>query len=218
MIEKISRYSCILLLISLTAVFNAESAEELGYETLVPAQPTQDSNKIEVIEFFWYGCPHCYQFEPILEKWKSTLPENVQFIRQPAIFSKLWGQHAKAYFTAEALGVIDEVHADLFDAIQNKKQKLTSEDQLAEFFVAHGVAEDKFRQAYNSFLVDTKMRQAKAMSPRYGITGVPAIVINGKYKTNGPLAKSHANMIKVMDMLIVKESEAQQTEANTTGG
>ncbi len=184
-------------------------AESLGYQTLSPAQPTQNKDKIEVIEFFWYGCPHCYHFEPVLEKWLKTKPANVEFIRQPAIFSSLWGKHAKAYFVAEALGVVDKVHADFFDAIQNKKQKLTSEDELAKFFVAHGVDEAKFREAYNSFLVDSKLRQAKAMAPRYGITGVPAIIINGKYKTNGPLAKSQENMIKVMNQLIQQEAQAK---------
>ena len=183
-------------------------AEPLGYETLSPAQPTQNQDKIEVIEFFWYGCPHCYTLEPAMEKWLKTKPDNVEFIRQPAVFSALWGKHAKAYFVAEALGVVDKVHADLFDAIQNK-QKLTSEDQLAKFFVAHGVDETEFRNTYNSFLIDAKLRQAKAMAPRYGITGVPAIIINGKYKTSGPLAKSQANMIEVMNRLIQQESQTK---------
>lgn len=182
-------------------------AETLGYQTLSPAQPTQNQDKIEIIEFFWYGCPHCYSFEPELTKWLKTIPDNVEFIRQPTIFRPLWGKHAKAYFVAEALGVVEKVHADLFDAIQNKKQLLTTEDQLAKFFVAHGINETDFRNTFNSFLVDTKLRQAKSMAPRYGITGVPAIVINGKYKTNGPIAKSHKNMIKVMNRLIRQESQ-----------
>ncbi len=193
-----------LLFLSFSAISYAESQ---GYETLSPAQPTQNKDKIEIIEFFWYGCPHCYSFEPELAKWLKTLPDNVEFIRQPAIFSSLWGKHAKAYFVAEALGVVEKVHADLFDAIQNKKQKLTTEDQLATFFIAHGVDETEFRNTFNSFLVDAKLRQAKAMAPRYGITGVPAIIINGKYKTNGPLAKSQKNMIEVMNRLIKQESQ-----------
>ncbi len=194
------------LFISLTSLSQAES---LGYETLSPAQPTQNQDKIEIIEFFWYGCPHCYTLEPTMVEWLKTKPDNVEFIRQPAVFSSLWGKHAKAYFVAEALDVVDKVHADFFDAIQNKKQKLTSEDQLAKFFVAHGVDEAKFRETFNSFLIDAKLRQAKAMAPRYGITGVPAIIINGKYKTSGPLAKSHENMIKVMNQLIAQESQAK---------
>ena len=202
MIKKIIFF----LFLTFSALSQAESQ---GYETISPAQPTQNPDKIEVIEFFWYGCPHCYSLEPLVEKWLKTKPDNVEFIRQPAIFSSVWGKHAKAYFVAETLGVVDKVHSDFFDAIQNKKQKLTSEDDLAKFFVAHGVDETKFRNTFNSFLIDTKLRQAKAMAPRYGLTGVPAIIINGKYKTTGPLAKSHENMIEVLNRLIKQESIAK---------
>ncbi len=180
-------------------------AEGKGYKDLAAVQATQDKTKVEVIEFFWYGCPHCYQFEPELEKWKATLPKNVQFIRQPAVFSAVWGKHAKAYFTAEVLGVVDKVHADLFDAIQVKKQKLESEADLAAFFMAHGVAKADFTAAYNSFIVDTKMRKAKAMGPRYGLTGVPAVIVNGKYLVNGRSAGSHEKMITVINDLIAQE-------------
>ena len=205
MTKKFFSASFFMALLLLSSALKAEP-NPLGYENISPAQPTQDSKKVEIIEFFWYGCPHCFKFEPLLNKWKDSLPANVQFIRQPAIFSSLWGKHAKLYFTAEALGIVDKVHADLFDAIQNKKQKLTKEEDVAKFFVAHGVDEAKFREAYHSFLVDSKMRQAKAMAPRYGITGVPAVIINGKYKTNGPIAGSHEKMLEVMDKLIAQES------------
>ncbi|MGZ8189669.1 MAG: thiol:disulfide interchange protein DsbA/DsbL [Methylococcaceae bacterium] len=206
MLKKITQTSLLILLFSCATQLKAES---VGYETLSPAQPTQHADKIEVIEFFWYGCPHCYSFEPLLEKWVKKLPKDVEFIRQPAVFSELWGKHAKAYFTAEALGVVDKVHADLFDAVQKNKDDLTSEEELAKFFVAHGVDEAKFREAYKSFVVDTKMRQAPAIAARYGITGVPAIIINGKYLTNGPLAGSHEKMIEVMDRLIKQEKTAK---------
>jgi protein dithiol oxidoreductase (disulfide-forming) len=207
MLKKNTQFALLILFIAFSMNLKAESAADQGYEVLKPAQPTQDPDKVEVIEFFWYGCPHCYRFEPILSKWLKTKPDNVLFIRQPAIFSSLWGKHAQAYFTAQALGVVDKVHADFFDTIQNKKQKLTSEDDLAEFFAAHGVDEAEFRKQYNSFWVNTKMRQAKTMAARYGVTGVPAIIINGKYKTNGSLAKSLDNVIVVMDELIKKESK-----------
>ena len=185
---------------------NAEEDNTLGYEELSAVQPTQETNKVEVIEFFWYGCRHCYTLEPKLHKWEQNLPENVNFIRQPAIFSSLSGKHAKAYFTAEALNVVNKVHADFFDVIQNKKQKLQTEDQLAKFIIAHGVNENQFRETYNSFLVDTKMRQAHAKAPRYGITGVPTVVVNGKYKITPRLAGSHEKMIEVMNKLIAQES------------
>jgi len=193
-------------LLSITSLAIAEEPNALGYEELPTAQPVQEANKVEVIEFFWYGCPHCYTFEPKLHKWEQNLPENVNFIRQPAIFSSLWGKHAKAYFTAEALNVVDKVHADFFDVIQNNKRKLETEDQLAKFFVAHGVDEAQFRETFNSFLIDAKMRQAEAMAPRYGITGVPAVVVNGKYKITARLAGSNDKMIEVMNKLITQES------------
>jgi thiol:disulfide interchange protein DsbA len=205
MFKKVIQASLLLLLFSWATLLKAEQP---GYETLSPAQPTHDPAKVEVIEFFWYGCPHCYDFEPMLEKWRKTLPANVEFIRQPAVFSDLWAKHGKAYFTAEALGVVDKVHNDFFDAIQTKKQKLETEDQLAKFFVAHGVNETEFHNTYNSFMVDAKMRQAAATAGRYGVTGVPAIIINGKYKTNGPLAGSHEKMIEIMNQLIKQESAA----------
>ena len=204
MLKNIIQISLAILLFSCSTLLKAE---QLGYETLSPAQPTQNPDKIEVIEFFWYGCPHCYSFEPVLEKWVKSQPKNVEFIRQPAAFNETWAKHAKAYYTAEALGVVDKIHADFFDAVQNKKEKLETEDQLAKFFVAHGVNETEFHDAYNSFLVDAKMRQAPIMASRYGITGVPAIIINGKYKTNGTLAGSHEKMIEVMNQLIEQESK-----------
>jgi thiol:disulfide interchange protein DsbA len=183
--------------------------ENEGYELVNPPQPTADPSKIEVMEFFWYGCPHCYHFEPDLNAWLKTKPANVVFIRQPAVFNARWAAHAKAYFTAEALGVVEKMHADFYDAIQNKKQALESEDDLAKFFTAHGVNEADFRRAYKSFAVDAKMRQAQNMGPRYGITGTPALIVNGKYRIGGEKAKTFANMIAIMRKLIDKESAAK---------
>lgn len=201
MLKKIA----FLALFCLTGLARAEG----GYEALTPAQPVQNPDKIEVIEFFWYGCPHCYSLEPSMVAWLKTKPANVEFIRQPAVFSDLWGKHAKAFFTAEALGVSEKVHADFFDAIQNKKQKLTSEDELGKFFAAHGVKDADFRAAYNSFMVDAKMRQAETMGARYGISGVPAIIVNGKYRVTATTAKSQENMIAVTNQLIQQESPAK---------
>ncbi len=211
MLKKFTRTSLFALSMAIASTFNpAQAAEPVGYELVSPAQPTHDVNKVEVIEFFWYGCPHCFDFEPTLAKWVKNLPKNVEFIRQPAVFSDLWGKHAKAYYTAEALGVVDKVHQDFFDTIQIKKEHLETEEQLAKFFTAHGVAEADFKKAYNSFPVDMKVRQAGATAAKYAISGVPAIVINGKYKTSGPLAGSHEKMIEIMDKLIAQESGAKK--------
>jgi thiol:disulfide interchange protein DsbA len=212
MFKKFAKHSLFALSLAIAATFNPVHAapEAVGYELITPVQPTHDVNKVEVIEFFWYGCPHCYDFEPTLDKWVKSLPKNVEFIRQPAVFSAEWGKHAKAYYVAEALGVVDKIHADFFDAIQVKKEHLETEEQLAKFFAAHGVSEADFKATFNSFLVDTKVRQAGTLAARYGITGVPAIIINGKYKTSGPLAGSHEKMIEVMNRLIAQESTSKK--------
>jgi protein dithiol oxidoreductase (disulfide-forming) len=205
MLKKFAGFALTLFFISATSLLKAEEQSSTGYEAISPAQPTANPAKIEVIEFFWYGCPHCYTFEPSLTAWLKTKPNNVEFIRIPAVFNEQWGKHAKAYFTAEALGVVDKIHGDMFDGVQQKKE-LESEEQLAKFFAAHGVKEADFRETYNSFMVDSKMRQAPALAAKYGITGVPAIVVNGKYKTNGTLAGSQEKMIDVLNALIKKES------------
>lgn len=204
--------SMMFLVLTAAAAVRAEPAQEPAlqagrdYELVNPPQPTADPGKVEVLEFFWYGCPHCYHFEPDLSAWLKKKPENVVFIRQPAIFNERWAAHAKAYFTAESLGVIDKLHPLLYDAIQNQKLKLETEDELAEFFAKQGIAADDFRKAYKSFSVDTKMRQAAGMAARYGVTGTPALVVNGKYRTGGKLAKSFPQMIAVMNGLIAMEN------------
>jgi protein dithiol oxidoreductase (disulfide-forming) len=178
-----------------------------GYELISPAQPVSDPSKVEVIEFFWYGCPHCYHFESELSSWLKKKPANVTFIRQPAVFNEHWAAHAKAFYTAEALGVLEKMHADFYDAVQNKKRALESEDDLADFFAEHGVDKNDFHKAYKSFSVDTRTRQAEALGPRYGITGTPSLVINGKYRVSGSTAKSFGNMLEITDALIKQESQ-----------
>lgn len=187
-----------LLFWSLTAMAEGGGPE---FETLDPPQATGDPAKIEVMEFFWYGCPHCLHFEPLLAEWLKTKADDVAFVRQPAVFNARWGAHAKAYFTAEALGVVEKVHADFYDAIQNKKQALESEEDLAKFFAAHGVKDEDFRKAFHSFGVDRKMRQAEGMSARYGVTSTPSLIVNGKYRLTGASAQN----IAVMNRLIAQE-------------
>ncbi len=201
MLKKLMPAFLLSILVCLPMLVVAEE-DAKGYQILPTAQPTQNPDKVEIIEFFWYGCPHCYSFEPELTAWLKKKPDIVEFIRHPAVFNETWGKHAKAYFVAEALGVVDKVHADLFDAVQNKKQKLDNAAELGDFFAAHGVDKEKFKAAYNSFAVDAKMRQAPVISSLYGITGVPAIIINGKYVTSGPIAGSHAKMLEVMDPVV----------------
>lgn len=186
-------------------------AEGIDYVKLVAPQPTSDASKIEVVELFWYGCPHCYHLEPLINKWAAALPEDVNFVRMPAILNPRWEILARAYYTAELLGVLDQVHEPLFKAIHADKQKFDTEDQIAAFFAAQGVDDKKFRDTFKSFGVAAKLNRAKQMTQRYGINGVPALVINGKYRTSASEAGSHENMLKVTDKLIAQERAAGTT-------
>lgn len=212
MLKSILSLAFVLMVSSLGASAAPPDAPAGGgeaYDLVNPPHPTADPSKVEVVEFFWYGCPHCFHFEPHVKAWLKTKPENVVFIRQPAIFNPHWAAHAKAFFTAEALGVLDKMHEDFYDSIQNKHQALESEEDLAKFFAAHGVSEEEFHKAYKSFAVDTKMRQAQTLAPSYGITGTPSLIVNGKYRVSAEKTKSFEKMIEVTNLLIKQESAAK---------
>jgi thiol:disulfide interchange protein DsbA len=186
---------------------NARFKEGKHYRVLPVAQPTSvPPDKIEVVEVFWYGCPHCYSIEPYVEQWRADKPANVEFVRIPAALNRNWQLHARVFYTAEALGVLDEVHADLFREMHAKGNRLMTEDSLIEFFGRYGVSEQQFTETLNSFAVQTKLRQADSLVRRYRITGVPAIVVNGKYVTGADLAGGEKQLFEVVDFLVAKES------------
>lgn len=193
-----------LILSSVQAAFD----EGIEYRRIKPAVDTSSANKIEVVELFWYGCPHCFRLEPRMKQWLKNKPANVEFIRVPAIFNKRWELHAKAFYTAEILGVLDKVHGPLFDDIHVSKKKMASKAELKSFFVQHGVKAEEFDNTFDSFMVNIKVNRARDLSKRYGIDGVPSMVVNGKYLTDGPMASGHANMMKILDHLINIESKA----------
>jgi thiol:disulfide interchange protein DsbA len=180
-------------------------AEVFEYLDVRPPQPTSVAGKIEVLEFFWYGCPHCYKFEPYLQKWKKTLPADVVFIRVPAIFNAKWEVHARAYYTAELLGIAEQIHLPLFQAIHDKRQNLFTQEALSHFFAQYGVTPQTFNNTYNSYMVNNRIQQAKQLLAAYKIDGVPTMVVNGKYTTSATLTGSHARAIEVVDQLIEKE-------------
>ena len=176
-----------------------------GYVTISPPQPTQTGDKIEVVEVFWYGCPHCYDFEPYIEKWLETKPADVEFRRMPGIFRKSWIPHAKAYYTAEKLEVLDDIHQPLFDALHKYRKKVYDDDSIEEFFEDQGIDSSAFSKVYESDEVDTKVKQAFVMGQRYKVTGTPAVIVNGKYMVSGSTAGSFANVLKIIDQLVAKE-------------
>jgi len=203
-----SRFVLLALLFIVPLALPAADAFKEGehYERITPEVATQADGKIEVVEVFWYGCHHCYSFEPDIKKWLKSKPDNVEFRRVPGVFARNWIPHARAYYTAEILGVLDAIHTPLFEAIHDEGRAINDEDTLARFFAEHGVAEADFREAYNSFSVDTKTRQALVASKEYGISGVPSVIVNGRYRTSARLAGTYDNLLKIVDALVDKES------------
>jgi thiol:disulfide interchange protein DsbA len=202
MLRKLIGLCCIALAFGV----NAEYTQRQNYEKITPEVTTHSDGKIEVVEVFWYGCNHCYAFEPHIEKWLKTKPDNVVFRRVPGVFSQQWVPHARAFYAAQALGVSDKIHTPLFEAIHGLDQQIGDEDSLAAFFAKYGVTDADFREAYNSFSVDTKTRQAMTASKDYGISGVPSVIVNGKFRTSARLAGSFEEMLKITDALVDKES------------
>lgn len=190
-----------------TAALAADYQEGKEYLVLANPQPTSSDDKIEVVELFWHGCPHCYRLEPLLAEWLTSKPEDLVFIRMPAVLGKNWELYGKAYYTAEFLGVEDKIHQALFNALHNDRKKIRDEAALRDLFVEQGVSAEDFGNTFNSFAVDVKLNNAKQMTKRYAITGVPTLIINGKYSTSASQAGSNENLIKVMDFLIAQERQ-----------
>lgn len=164
-----------------------------------PGKP-EVAGKIEVREFFWYGCPHCFKLEPHMQAWLRKIPSDVNFIRTPAAMNKLWEQGARAYYVSEALGVRKRTHLPLFHANGNGQQIL-QKDEFAKFFTKYGVPEAKFNSMYNSFAITAKVSQANKLAQQYQLSGVPAVVVNGKYVVQGEDQK----VVQVVEYLINKE-------------
>ncbi len=185
----------------------SEPNEGFEFVRITPPVPTQTGDKVEVLELFWYGCPHCWHLEPAIEHWLEGMPEQAEFRRMPAILNAQWALHARAYYTAEALGVLDRMHPVIFRAIHEQKNPLKDEDSLAKLFAQHGVAEEEFRRTFNSFFVDAQVRRAQDLSKRYDLDGVPAIVVDGTYRSSATLAGGQKELFEVVDHLIVVETE-----------
>lgn len=195
---------CLLAVMAMGA--QAQSWEEgKHYETLADPVATSTEDKIEVAEVFWYGCPHCYSFKPLIESWEEDLPEDVEFQLLPAALGASWEPHARAFYTVEALGKFEEAHDPLFDALARDRRQLDSAEALADFLADHGIDREAFIKTYNSFGVNAKMNQAQSKIRGARITGVPAMLVNGKYKVSASSAGSHENMLEVVDYLVEKE-------------
>ena len=176
------------------------------FEQISPIVKTQATKgKVEVVELFWYGCSHCFAFETEISTWENQKPEFIELRRVPAIFDSKWVSHARAYYTAEKLGVTKSVHPKLFEALHTKKQIIYTESELADFFESIGVRKEDFTAAYSSFEVDTLTRKAMALTRSYGIGGVPSMIVAGKFHSSVRHAGSSKNLLNVIDFLAHRE-------------
>ncbi|HVA54524.1 MAG TPA: thiol:disulfide interchange protein DsbA/DsbL [Gammaproteobacteria bacterium] len=187
--------------------------EGTNYVPVTPAQPTSvGPGQIEVIEFFWYGCPHCFGVEPYLEAWLKNKPANVVFKRIPAAWPG--GEHmdidAKAFYTAQALGIAEKINEPLFNAIhlQNQLNLTNSQNALQRFFAKYGANKQQFDAAWNSFGVQLKMNQALQTLQRYGVQGVPTFIINGQWMTGAGYQMPYPDIVKCVEFLVQQQEAA----------
>ena len=204
-------------LFGLTLGFTAFAAEpfEEGthYDPVIPAQPTSAGpGEVEVLELFWYGCPHCFAFETNLEGYLQEKPDAVKFVRVPAILNPTWALYARAYYTAETLNVFEKFHRPFFNAIHVDRQPINNEDAIASFFTqATGVTDDVFRRTFNSFAVTAKVQRADVLTKRYRITGVPTIAVAGKYKNNSRGGmRNYEDFINLAKYLAYRELQGEE--------
>jgi len=181
--------------------------EGRDYRVVRPAQPTEvPAGKIEAIEFFWYGCPHCNSLEPALEQWVKKLPDDVVFRRIHVPFGER--RHQQLFYTLESMGKDEELHKAVFHAIHVDRDRLDTVDRMVAMLSKHGVDEKQFRDTFDSFAVRTKMRRAAQVVDAYGVEGVPAMAVAGKYYTAPSMVGSNGGALQVMDQLIEIERKA----------
>ena len=203
-------------LIWLLGSFALAQAQEAPYQAgvhyvvLPTPAATADPDKIEVAELFWYGCPHCYTLNPMVTEWSKTLPEDVVFRPVPAMFGGAWNTHGQLFYTLDSLGKLEETHDAVFNAIHKQNNRLADEDAMIDFLEAYGISEDEFSKAWSSFGVKSRIDQATRLARSYRATGVPCLIINGKYRIEGQMAGSYENMLKIAEYLIEQERQATQ--------
>ena len=199
-----------LVLSAMTAAVMAVSGMATAAEPIVAGKDytvisnpgkVEKPGMIEVREFFWYGCPHCYRLEPYVASWLAKKPADINFVRSPAAMNPVWEQNARGYYAVDLMGLTNKVHKPLFDAIHQKNQRLFDQKSLANFYQGYGVDSNKFNAMFNSFAVSGKIAQSKQLAQAYQLDGVPALVVDGKYVVKGEDQK----VIQVVNYLINKE-------------
>jgi thiol:disulfide interchange protein DsbA len=181
-----------------------EAFEGHDYARVKNPQPVATGSKVEVLEFFWYRCPHCFQLEPELNGWLKTLPKDAQVRRVPAVFRPDWMPGAKLYYTLEQMNLLGKLHDKVFDAYHVENVNLDDPAVLGGWIAKQGVDRKKFEAIYGSFSIQSKATQGARLATSYAITGVPAFIIDGKYATSVSMTGSPTRLFEVLDQLIVK--------------
>jgi len=181
------------------------------YLVLDPPVATSTGNKIEVVEVFSYACPHCAHFQTYVDELKSKLPASAQFVLLPAVFNAAWEPFARAFYTAQALGIVDKTHQALFDALHRDHLPITSLDALAKFYAGYGADSATFLSTANSFVIEAKMAHGNELVHDYHIEGTPTLIINGKYRVamNSERSIGPAEAIKLTLYLVQQEAQAK---------
>jgi len=194
----------------LPAALRAQPAGDPGYSVLTKALPVENPSKIEVAEFFWYGCPHCYTLEPFIEEWVPKLPADVYFRRIPAVFTQRWALDASIFYCFESLGVLARLHRPLFDAIHRDRLRTDNQAALNEWLGRNGVDAAKFDEAMKSFGVQSKVRRAAQLSAESKIDGTPAMMVQGRYTISAEQGRTHSGMLANAERLfpVVRKSLA----------
>lgn len=183
-----------------------------SYQVIDPPQATASADKIEVLEVFSYACPHCEHFQPYADKLKASLPPNAQFALLPADFHEIWVTFARGFYTAKALGLVDATHQAMFDAIYRDHQPMTSLDQIADFYAAHGADKAAFLSTAQSFVIDGDLARGHDMEIKYGIDSTPTLIVNGKYRVVANTEKKIGfdEMVEIAQYLVAREAAAKR--------
>jgi len=204
MISFSKRFFLALTILCLSGLVSAQSPkieEGFDYRIMPIAQPVETKGKVEVIEFFWYGCPHCYDFEPELSAWVKRQPKDVSFRRVPVAFRDDFLPHSQLFYALEAMGKGDALNEKVMYAMHKENKRLLTEPEIADWVASQGIDRNTFLASYRSFAVVSKARAAKQLAETYRIDGVPTIVMQGKYVTSPSIAGTKAKAIAVMDYL-----------------
>ena len=171
----------------------------------ISTEKQQESKSIIIYEFFWYGCPHCYNLEPTMERIEADLDKDTKIVKLPVTLRDSWIPHAKLYYALQQMGKIDEVHNLIFEEIHLEDNQLNTEQQMVDFLGKHGIDTNKFMEKYNSFGTEARIKKASNLAKKYQINSVPTIIVNGKYLTSGSYVSSYDELYSVINLLIERE-------------